>query len=212
MSESYVLITDVLLFFMAMASVAGLLTGATLVLSPSWLLHASKRANRWISTRQIDRMLEQVIRVDHWFYRHHRVSGSLLLAGALFLIYFFTMRMDKTSILGGLSKTFVVSPAFTAALLDATVLSILLGAVFALLVSLFLLSRPSMLRGFEQEANKKVSLRRALKPLAIGRMGVEEYVFHNVRLAGALLLLASLYILAGVAMWFGWAGAQSGLS
>ncbi len=202
------LITDALLFFMAIASIAGLLTGAILVLSPAWLLHVSKRANRWISTRKIDQALEQIIRVDRWFYRHHRVSGSLMLAGALFLIYFFAIRMDKASVLVGLSKVSFVSPVFTAALLDATVLSILLGAVFALLVSLFLLSRPSMLRGFEQEANKRISLRRALRPLAIGRMGVEEYMFQNVRLAGALLLLASLYILAGVAVWFGWAGTQ----
>lgn len=200
------LITDALLFFMVMAGVAGLLGGATLVMSPSWLLHASKRANRWISTRKIDHMLEQVIKVDRWFYRHHRVSGSLLLAGALFLIYFFTMRLNKVTILAELSKVAIISPAFTDALLDATVLSILLGAVFALLVSLFLLVRPSMLRGFELEANKRISLRRALRPLAIGRLGVEEYVFQNVRLAGAVLLLASLYILVGVAIWFGWTG------
>lgn len=206
------LITDILLFFMVMASVAGLLGGATLVISPSWLLHVSKRANRWISTRKIDHMLEQVIKMDRWFYRHHRVSGSLLLAGALFLIYFFTIRLDKASMLSGLPQISIISPSSTAALLDATVLSILLGAVFALLVSLFLLSRPSMLRGFEQEANRRISLRRALRPLAIGRMGVEEYVFQNVRLAGAVLLLASLYILVGVALWFGWAGSQSGLS
>lgn len=200
------LITDVLLFLMVMAGVAGLLGGATLVMAPSWLLHASKRANRWISTRKIDHMLEQVIRVDRWFYRHHRVSGSLLLAGALFLIYFFTMRLNKETILAELSKVAIISPAFTDALLDATVLSILLGAVFALLVSLFLLVRPSMLRGFELEANKRISLRRALRPLAIGRLGVEEYVFQNVRLAGAVLLLAGLYILVGVAIWFGWTG------
>ena len=206
------LITDVLLFFMVMASVAGLLGGATLVISPSWLLHASKRANRWISTRKIDLMLEQVVKMDRWFYRHHRVSGSLLLAGALFLIYFFTVHLDKASMLSGPPKASIISPAFTAALLDAMVLSILLGAVFALLVSLFLLSRPSMLRGFEQEANKRISLRRALRPLAIGRMEVEEYVFQNVRLAGAVLLLASLYILVGVALWFGWAGTPAGFS
>ena len=206
------LITDVLLFFMVMASVAGLLGGATLVISPFWLLRVSKRANRWISTRKIDLMLEQVIKMDRWFYRHHRVSGSLLLAGALFLIYFFTVRLDKVSMLNGLPKISIISPALAAALLDATVLSILLGAVFALLVSLFLLSRPSMLRSFEQEANKRISLRRTLRPLAIGRMGVEEYVFQNVRLAGAVLLLASLYILVGVALWFGWAGSLSGLS
>jgi hypothetical protein len=196
-------ITDALLFLMVAGSVAGLLAGATLVMCPSWLLRTSKRANRWISTRRIDRMLEQVVKVDRWFYRHHRVSGTLLLAGAIFLIYFFTTRFDKLGILVGLSKALLASPSFTEALLDAMVLSILLGAVFALIVSLFLLSRPSMLRGFEQGANKRISLNRALKPLAITRIGVDEYVFQNVQLAGALLLLGSLYILAGATFWLG---------
>lgn len=196
-------ITDALLLLMVAGSVAGLLAGTTLVMCPSWLLHASKRANRWISTRQIDRMLEQVIKVDRWFYRHHQVSGTLLLAGAVFLIYFFTARFDKLGIIVGLSKALMASPLFTGVLLDAMVLIILLGAVFALIVSLFLLSRPSMLRRFEQGANKRVSLSRALKPLSIARFGVDEYVFQNVQLAGALLLLGSLYILAGATFWLG---------
>lgn len=189
-----------LLFLMA-GSIAGLFAGASLVLRPAWLMHVSRRANRWIATRQLAGMLEQVIKVDRWFYRHHQASGTLLLTGAIFLIYFFTARFDKLRILVGLSNAFVIPPILTEVLLDSAVLSILLGAAFALIISLFLLIRPSMLRGFEQGANQWISLRRALKPFEISRVGVDEYVFQNVQMAGVLLLFGSLYTLAGLTIW-----------
>jgi len=192
---------NALLLFLMAGSIAGLFTGAVLVLHPAWLLHASRRANRWIATRQIASLLERVIKVDRWFYRHRHISGMLLLAGAIFLIYFFTAHFDKFSTLADLSKKFAIPPALTEVLLDSAVLSILLGAAFALIISLFLLLRPSMMREFEQGANQWVSLRRALKPFEISRVGVDEYVFQNVRMAGVLLLFCSLYTLAGLTIW-----------
>ena len=182
-------------------SIAGLFAGFALIMRPTWLLHTNRRANRWIATRQIDRMLEQAIKIDPWFYRHHRISGILLLAGAAFLIYFFTARFDRLATLAGLSRIFLLTPTFTGVLLDAVVLSILLGAAFTSIISLFLLARPSMLRGFEQGANQWISLRRGIKPLEMARPGMDDYVFRNVQLVGALLLLGSLYTLAGIMIW-----------
>ena len=195
------LVFHMLLLFLVVGSIAGLFMGAALVMRPTWLLHASRRANRWIATRRIDSMLERIIKVDRWFYRHHRITGMLLLAGAVFLVYFFTARLDKPRILAGMSRAFSTPPALTDVLLDSTVLSILLGATFTIIISLFLLIRPSLLRGFEQGANQWVSLRRALKMFEISRVGVDEYIFQNVQMAGVLLLLGSLYTLAGLTAW-----------
>lgn len=195
------LLFHMLLLFLMVGSIAGLFAGAALVLRPAWLLHASWCVNRWIATRQVASLLERVVKVDRWFYRHHHASGMSLLAGAIFLIYFFTASFDRIRTLIGLSRVFAIPPVFTLVLLDTAVLSILLGAAFALIVSLFLLIRPSMLRGFEQGANQWISLRRALKPFEISRVGVDEYVFQNVQMAGVLLLFGSLYTLAGLTVW-----------
>lgn len=203
MSLVSTLLLHALLLFIVACSIAGLIVGAALVLRPSWLLYASAHANRWIATRQIDRLLEQAIKVDRWFYRHHRISGALLLTGAIFLIYFFIARFDKPSILVGLFKAYHVSPMMTEVLLDTVVLSILLGAAFTTIISVFLLSRPSMLKGFEQGANQWFSLRRALKPFEISRSGMDDYVFQNVQMTGVLLLSGSIYALAGTVIWLG---------
>jgi len=201
MSDINKFLFHALLLFLMAGSLAGLFAGALLVLRPAWLLQMSKRVNRWITTRHVISLLERVVKVDRWFYRHHQASGILLLAGSIFLIYFFTARFDKLRILIGMSKTSTLPPVLIDVLLDSMVLSILLGAVFALIISLFLLLRPSLLRGFEQGANQWISLRRALKPFEIARVGVDEYVFQNVQMAGVLLLCGSLYTLAGLTVW-----------
>jgi hypothetical protein len=190
----------VLLFLMA-GSIAGLFAGAALVLRPTWLLYISKKANRWIATRHVASLLERVIKIDRWFYRYHHASGTLLFAGAFFLVYFFTSHFDKLRILNGLVNAFSISPVLTDVLLDTGILSILLGSTFTLIISLFLLIRPSLLRGFEKDANQWISLRRALRPFEISRVGMDEYVFQNVQMAGVLLLFGSLYTLAGLTIW-----------
>lgn len=203
MSITDTLLLRSLLLFLMLGSVAGLLAGAALVLRPQWLMRLSKITNRWVSTRQLDKALERPINMDLWLYRYSRVSGTLTLAGAIFIIYFFISSFDKLGTLAGLFKNNSIPPALMGALMDALVLIILVGAVSALIVSLFLLFRPSLLRGFEQRVNKTSSLRRALKPLEIPRSNVDEYVFRHVQGVGVLLVFGSLYTLAGLAAWLG---------
>jgi len=201
MSLTNSLLLHALLLLLAVGGIAGLLTGAALVLWPAWLMQVNKLANQWIPTRQVDRLLEQAIKVDRWFYRHHRISGGALLAGAIFLVYFVIALLNKGSVVSGLSKAYAISPVISEILLDTVALSMLLGAAFTAIISLFLLSRPSMLRGFEQGANQWLSLRRVLKPFEVSRSGMDEYVFQNVQIVGILLLSGSLYILAAVTFW-----------
>ncbi len=190
-----------LLLFLMVGSMAGLFVGVALVLRPAWMSYASKHANRWIAMPPVANLLDQVVKVDRWFYRHHQASGISLLAGAVLLIYFFTARFDKISLLTGLSRKFPIPTVFAEMLLDSVVLSILLGAAATLIISLFLLIRPSMLRGFEQDANQWISMRRVLKPFELSRVGVDEYVFQNVQMTGVLLLFGSLYTLAVLIIW-----------
>jgi len=183
MSELFTdaVLTRSLILFLILGSVAGLFAGAALLLNPAWMSSLSKRANRWVSTRQMARPLTRVIALDSWFYRYNRLNGALLMAGSIYIIYFFTAVFDQAGALKNVFKTAAVPPALMAGLIDALVLGGLTGAVFAAIVSLFLMLRPSLLREFEQGANQKMSLRLALKPLEIQRDGLDPYVFKNVR-------------------------------
>jgi len=194
------LLRSVVLFLMV-GSLAGLVVGVLLLWRPQRLHAVSALLNRWISTRHLDQSLERSVSLDPWFYRYRRTSGVLTLLGSCYILYFFTVSLDKTSAINGLSQYFQLPAVLVGSLLDAGALIALLGATFAALISVFLLWRPSMLRDFEQGANQWLSLRRALKPVEIPRQGVDEYVFQYGRRAGILLVLGSLYTLVLLTIW-----------
>lgn len=171
--------------FLVTGSVAGLLVGTVLILRPHWLLRAGPIANRWISTGQLDRMLNIPINADSWFYRYRRVSGFVTSAGAIYVLYFFSVQIDTTSAGSG----------YTGVLFDSMVLIALLGAALALFVSLIVLFRPSLLRKFESAANEWISLRDALKPLDISHNNVDEFTFRHTQQMGVVLVLCSVYTL-----------------
>ena len=188
--------------FLMLGSLAGLVVGSLLIWNPHRLRKIGNMLNRWISTRHLDQTLDRSIDIDPWFYRHHRVSAGLILLASIYILYAFTIGLDRASAITGLSRHFPLPSGLIGGLLDALVLSALLGALFAAFISLFLLLRPSMLRDFEQGANRWVSLRRGLKPLEIQREGMDEYAFKYNRQAGILLVLGSLYTLALLTFWF----------
>ncbi len=189
--------------FLIIGGFAGLVIGALLVFRPHLLQHISKPLNRWVSTRHIDQALEHSISFDPWFYRYRKINGMLILLGALYVLYFFTVQLDRSVAVAALAKSFNYPPALVGGLLDALALSALLGALCAVFVALFMLLRPSLLRDFEQNANQWLSLRRALKPLEIPREEADGYVLRYARQVGIFLLLGGLYTLVGLFIWLG---------
>ena len=196
--ESLLLRSAVL--FLMVGGLAGMVVGALLLWRPQRLRAVSVFLNRWITTRHLNQSLERSVSLDPWFYRFRRASGTLTLLGSCYILYVFTMGMDRAAAINAFSLNYKLPPALVAALLDGGVLIALLGALFAGFISLFLLLRPSLLRDFEQGANQWVSLRRALKPAEIPRPGLDELVFRHGRRAGILLVLGSLYTLVLLAM------------
>lgn len=192
-----------LVLFLMLGSAAGLLMGVMMLWRPEWLARLSKHANGWVSTRQMARPLEQTVNLDNWFYRYGRLSGAVLMLGAMYIIYMFATHFARADLLLNLAKMHLVQPVLLEPLLDTLVLIFLAGAVLALLVSLFLFFRPSMLRDLEFGANQSISLRSSLKPLEVQRDGLNQLVFRNIRLTGVLLLCGSLYTLVALAFWLG---------
>lgn len=190
-----------LVLFLMLGSAAGLLAGVLMLWRPEWLARISKHANRWVSTRQMGRSLEQSVNVDPWFYRNGHWSGAVLLAGAVYIVYMLTAHVGRTELLASLGQAHLVQSALLEPLLDALVLIFLASAMLAVLVSLFLLFRPSMLRNLELGANQRVSLRQSIKPMEIQHGELDQLVFRNVQWAGVLLLCGSLYTLVVLAFW-----------
>ncbi|GAB5605274.1 hypothetical protein [Sideroxyarcus sp. TK5] len=189
--------------FLILGSVAGMVVGALLLFRRDRLQNISTLLDRWISTRRLDRALERRITLDPWCYRHRQATGTLILAGALYILYFFGVELERAETAAGLARRFAYPQPLAEALLDAMVLSALLGALGAIVAALFILFRPSMMRGFEEGANQWLSLRKTLKPLEVPRDGLEVYVERHARQVGIFLMLGGLYTLVLLLAWLG---------
>ncbi len=189
---------QVVLDLMALAGAAGLIAGAVLILRPHWLARAGKHVNRWVSMRRVDRPLESWRSLDEWFYRNHRLAGALMVVAAVWVIVQFTADFDREATAAALARGAGFSLPLTEVLLHAFVLICVVGTVFGVLVGLLLVARPALLREFNQGANRWFSMRKATKPVAIPRSGMDQYVLQHARVSGALLLLGGLYILGAL--------------
>ncbi|HEX5336984.1 MAG TPA: hypothetical protein VFW53_00950 [Gallionella sp.] len=182
-----------LALFLLFGALSGVALGALLIARPAWLARVNRVANRWVSTRHLHQFLDRMVSIEHWFYLHHRMVGAAVVLGAAYLFIHFGLLFDKAAALRHLSH--VAPTRLLDGLLDALVLSALLGAAVALLVGLFLWLRPSLLRGIEEQANRWLSLRRATRPLEIPRDHVERFVARHAQSVGWLLLLGSIYLI-----------------
>ena len=190
-----------LILFLLLGSVVGLFGGIMLLLRPDWILSMNKLSNRWISTRKMGRSLEKSVNIDIWFYRNGHLSGVVLLAGAIYIVYILTTQVVRADLPASFGRLHLIQAALLEPLLDTLVLIFLAGALLAMIVSLFLIFRPSLLRDLELGANRSISLRKSLRPLEVQRGNVDQLVFGHVRVVGVLLLCGSLYTLVVLAYW-----------
>jgi hypothetical protein len=188
--QVYLWLWQDLAIFLLIGALAGIVLALLLIIKPQLLERINRQANRWISTRSLNQLMDRSISIEHWFYQHHRASGAFAVAGAIYLFVYFSLLFDKAAALHHWRG--VIHTHLLEGLLDALVLSAFTGAAFALIAGLFLWLRPSLLRGMEMQANQWVSSRRATKVLDVPHYHVDQFVARHARRVGWLLLLASI--------------------
>ena len=181
-----------LAIFLLISAPLGVAVSLLLIVKPQLVEYFNRWANRWVTARRLNQFLDRSISIEHWFYRHHRGLGAVVMLGALYIVIYFGVLFDKAYALERLNWGMPLR--LQDGLLDALVLSSLTGAVAAFMVGLFLWLRPSLLKGIEVEANQWISSRRAIKMLEVPRDQIELFVARHMQRVGWLLLLGSIYL------------------
>jgi hypothetical protein len=194
-----ILLWQDLAIFLLLGALLGILLGLLLIFRPRLVERLNQAANRWVTTRHMNRWLDRSFSIEHWFYQHHRATGIVILAGATYILVYFGMLFDKAHALQRLGGK--LPPQLLDGLLDALVLFALVWGVVALMVGMFMWLRPSMLRGFEEQSNRWVSTRRATKMFDVPHDEVDRYVARHAQRVGWLLLLASIYLFVALFRW-----------
>jgi len=188
-----------LAIFLRIGALLGVALGLLLIFTPHLLGRINRVANPWISMHHVSRWLERSIRIERWFYRHHRPLGILVILGAGYILVYFGLLFDKAYALQRLSST--VPANLLEVLLDALVLALLLGATAALVAGFFIWLRPSLLRGVEEGSNQWVSSCRAAKMLDAPHGQVDSFIARHAQKVGWLLLLGSIYLFFVLFLW-----------
>lgn len=182
-----------------------MLTGALLAMAlslmmisrPRLMLRAERVANRWLTMRHVDHVLDTSVGIDQWFYHHHRFTGMLVVLGSAYVLVHFGYLFDKPAAVGALGQ---YGPAsILKGAIDALVACSMMGGTSALSVGLLLWLWPNHLRAIEKQANRWISSRRATKAFSVPHSGVDQYVEHHTRPVGWLLLMGSAILFTTMA-------------
>jgi len=171
----------------------GVVIGIMLIVDSARVFRLSDRMNTWISTRQAMRPLETSIPVERALYRRHRIVGALIAVGALYALWFLVLRFDSAQIVSVMRRMMQVSVARW--ITESIRIFLIVCNAFAVLVGLLVLVRPSLIKGFEEWANRQYSGRLATRPLELPHSGPDRLVRANPRLFGALLTVGGLFVL-----------------
>lgn len=177
------------LVFLFVGSIAGLVVGVGMLLKPQWVASLNERLSRWVSTEKIEEQFDRPRWVERVAYKYHRLVGSIVFIGALFILYTFLFNYN-------VRKISTVIPPGGWRLMDALVGLLVVGSVVAALVGLIILAKPSLLRDLEKSTNSWVSTDGILHYFNTMREGPEQEMFRYRKFVGAFFIVGSLFTLA----------------
>ena len=169
-------------------SIAGILMGVALLLNPDKLVRANHYFSRWISADTISAQLNRPRWSERYYYRHHRLIGSALLLGGVFVFHTFVFSSN-------LRKISAAVPSGYWWILDASVGLLIASSILAVLVGIIVLAKPSLLRDLEQSSNRWVSTDGVAKYFDRMIHSADRRILGHRKLAGVFLIVCSLYVL-----------------
>lgn len=139
--------------------------------------------NKAAGNRQVTKWLLHSWKIERIFYRHHRITGTLLFIGASVFLALLSMIpiSDNLAI-----KAFWQSPRGLYIALVVQGLAWIL-AMLSLLIGLTVLLRPSLLKPLERYANRQI-------------IDIESKFFHRLSIPTALMLTGGITIWGGMSL------------
>lgn len=175
--------------------VLALVVGALLVTTPRLVLEINRKASRWVDTRGAAALLEKPLMFERLFYRHHRVLGAAIALGAGYVLWRWAVAYERSAVVALLSRRWVAAGLdWIVAAVEVAVVALHVGI---LATGLVILARPSLLKSFEQTANRwHPGLSSDRLDAVIGSVDAGAAIYP--RLFGLSLLAASLWSLAAL--------------
>ena len=182
------------LYILLLLGVAlGLLVGILLLIDSQRVLRWNAYLNRWMSTGESSRVLDQPHDLNRIVYRSHRVVGVVVLAASLYALDVLVFNIQTRTLVHIFRD--LANPATLQLFVEGARLFLIGGNALAILVGIILVLRPSLLKGVEGWTDRRYSSRLSSPNLDEPRYQPDEFVRAHLRLAGIVAAGGSLFVL-----------------
>src|SRR5690349_6944315 len=128
-----------------------LFVGGLLLARPQALFVLNARLSRWVDTRTTLGKLDQPHHIERFLYRHHRILGIMIVAGAGFVLWRWAFYYERSELLAAIGTRWQARGLDWIPAALETALVALHGLI--LMVGVLVMIRPSLLKGLERTAN-----------------------------------------------------------
>jgi len=175
-----------------------LVIGMLMLVRPSAIIGLNKQASTMFSLRRSTKVLETPRYIDHAFYNHHQILGTIVTLTSAYVLYYFSLVFDADIITGSMAHD-GYDDVFSV-LLNAIQITMLITGVVSLVIGVIVFIRPSRLKTFETWSNHWVSTRRATRSLAEDKDQINQMAYRNPKLVGIIFVCLSIYAAIGLFM------------
>ncbi len=183
------IVVPTVMLCLLVGGLAGFVFGCALALRSAPTLHFIARMNRWVSTREAFKPLEEPHQIEpapESPYR--RVLGVLFIVGGALTIYFLLPRLQVARLIDAKRQLGL------ALVLAATKAVFLAGGAFALVIGGLMVFWPQGLTAMEARLNRWYSARRLVAAEERMLTPLEPHVEAHPREAGWIIAIASIAI------------------
>ena len=171
-------------------AIVTLVIGLLMLVIPDKVHAFAARMDVYISTEKYFAVFDKTKNIERYFYQYHRVFGVFIVLASgytLFALFGTDIPYHKLPE--------IIHPVVSEWLYDAGVNMLLVLNAIVVIVGLVVFFRPSLLKGIEAKMNKWVDSSAVVKELDTQRFLEQQKPLKRPRLYGAVVFLASVYIL-----------------
>lgn len=190
----YVLWLQSVLFFVGIMLVP---LGLALIFIPGRVLAITGTLNKWISTKPFFARMDQPHYQERLFYRHHILSGLLIVGLSLASLYMLGLYLHPHEVVARLVR--LAESDFGRWMVVSVYYLLLVCLALALLAGLIVLLRPSLLKSVEAWGNRWVDTEHSLEQLDEVREIPTTILPGKPRWFGVFVLLGAVYMIARTA-------------
>jgi hypothetical protein len=175
--------------------IMGMTISLMLMFSPRLTQNLSDILNRSVNVDKRLEYLDKDIQISDFFYRHHIVMGSILMAGSAFSLFFLFFSLDVSKFAG----IFFGSRAniFIAELVVSAITWIgKVGCLIGLAIGLLMVFKPDLMKGIESRLNSWFETKPMIEKFDKSSHDIDSFIFRHPIAVGLVGSVLSFFLIS----------------